>query len=94
MVWQLICNQPIIGSNPIRSSIKTRKKIKAVLFALLTFIFGDMFIKVEFLVSPTPFRGVAKWLRHRILIPAFVGSNPTSPAKAHRIILNGLYIFL
>ena len=25
--------------------------------------------------------GVAKWLRHRILIPAFVGSNPATPAK-------------
>ena len=24
--------------------------------------------------------GVAKWLRHRILIPAFVGSNPATPA--------------
>ena len=25
--------------------------------------------------------GVAKWLRHRVLIPAFVGSNPSAPAK-------------
>ena len=24
--------------------------------------------------------GVAKWLRHRILIPAFAGSNPATPA--------------
>ena len=31
---------------------------------------------------PHQFRdwGVAKWLRHRILIPAFVGSNPATPA--------------
>ena len=27
-----------------------------------------------------PHWGVAKWLRHRILIPAFVGSNPATPA--------------
>ena len=25
--------------------------------------------------------GVAKWPRHRVLIPAFVGSSPTAPAR-------------
>ncbi len=24
--------------------------------------------------------GVAKWLRHRVLIPAYLGSNPSTPA--------------
>lgn len=25
--------------------------------------------------------GVAKWLRHRVLIPAYLGSNPSTPAN-------------
>ena len=29
---------------------------------------------------PSPW-GVGKWLSHRFLVPVFVGSNPTSPAK-------------
>ncbi len=33
--------------------------------------------------------GVAKWLRHRILIPAFVGSNPATPASFWQQILVG-----
>ena len=35
--------------------------------------------------------GVAKWLRHRILIPAFVGSNPATPATSwifHEVQMN------
>ncbi len=37
--------------------------------------------------------GVAKWLRHRVLIPAFEGSNPSTPAisfNAHTLILKRL----
>ena len=26
------------------------------------------------------------WLRHRILIPAFEGSNPSSPATLHKLL--------
>ena len=33
------------------------------------------------LVARPTYWGVAKRLRHRILIPAFVGSNPATPAK-------------
>ena len=46
--------------------------------------------QVRFL-SPAPFIhwGVAKWLRHRILIPAFVGSNPATPASFWQQILVG-----